>query len=297
MDQTPGTSVEVAPDIRRVLAPNPSALTGPGTNSYLIGREDLAVVDPGPDDPAHLDALLAAAGDAPIAAILVTHAHLDHSALVPRLAAATGAPVLAFGDARAGRSAAMRRLAADDGALGGGEGVDLGFAPDRRLADGETVAVGGIEVTALHTPGHFGGHLAFAAGDAILSGDLVMGWASTLVSPPDGDVTDFMASCRRLRVLAPRLLLPGHGDGVADPAARIDWLIEHRLAREAQILEALAVGPAAPPELVSRVYADTARSLWPAAERNVLAHLVDLVGRGRVAPDGPSGPTAVFRLT
>ena len=225
MDQRPGEAVEVAPGVRRVLAPNPSPLTGPGTNSYLIGRGELAVVDPGPDEPRHLEALTAAAGGERVALILVTHAHLDHSALAPALAARTGAPVAAFGDARAGRSPAMAALA---GGVGGGEGVDAGFAPDRRLADGEAVEVGGARIEALHTPGHMGNHLAFAVGYVVLTGDLVMGWASTLVSPPDGDVAAFMASCERLRGRAPRLLLPGHGDAVADPAARIDWLLAHR---------------------------------------------------------------------
>ncbi len=295
MDQTPGTSVEVAPAVRRVLAPNPSALTGPGTNSYLIGRGEIAVVDPGPDDAAHLAALLAASAGERVALILVTHAHLDHSALAARLSARTGAPVAALGDARAGRSAAMEALAAR-GDLGGGEGVDEGFAPDRRLADGEAVEVGGLRAVALHTPGHFGNHLAFGLGDVVLTGDLVLGWASTLVSPPDGDLGAFMASCERLRALGPRLLLPGHGEAVTDPAGRIDWLVAHRRAREAQIRDALGRGPAGPSALVARIYADTPRALWPAAERNVLAHLVDLAERGIVEPDGALGPRATFRL-
>ena len=294
MDQRPGQVVEIAPGVRRVLAPNPSALTGPGTNSYLIGRGEVAVVDPGPDDPEHLDALLAAAAGERIAVILVTHAHLDHSPLAAPLSARTGAPVAAFGDARAGRSAAMEALAGED--LGGGEGVDAAFAPDRRLADEEVVEVGEARIEALHTPGHFGNHLAFALGDVVLTGDLVMGWASTLVSPPDGDVGAFMASCERLRARAPRLLLPGHGEAVADPVARIDWLLAHRREREAQILAALGDGPADPATLVARVYSDTPRALWPAAGRNVLAHLVDLAGRGVVAHDGRLGPLAAFRL-
>ena len=290
MDQTPGTAVEVGP-VRRVLAPNPSPLTGPGTNSYLIGRGEVAVVDPGPDEPAHLDALLAATAGERVTLILVTHAHRDHSALAPRLAARTGAPVAAFGDARAGRGTALEGLD-----LGGGEGVDSGFALDRRLADGEVVTVGDAAVTALHTPGHFGNHLSFALGDVVLTGDLVMGWASTLVSPPDGDVSAFLASCMRLRALGARLLLPGHGEAVTEPAARIDWLVAHRREREAQILDALGHGPADPAALVARVYADTPRALWPAAERNVLAHLIDLAARGIVAHDGPLGPSSHFRL-
>ena len=295
MDQQPGTCVAVADGVRRVLAPNPSPLTGPGTNSYLVGRGELAVVDPGPDDPAHLGALLEAIAGERVAAILVTHAHLDHSALSRRLAAATGAPVLAFGDARAGRSEAMEALAAR-GALRGGEGVDAAFAPDRRVADGEAVRVGGMSVVALHTPGHFGNHLSFSIGDVALSGDLVLGWASTLVSPPDGEVAAFLASCVRLRALGARALLPGHGDVVTEPASRIDWLVAHRHEREAQIVKALRMGPATAAGLVERLYVDTPRHLWPAAERNVLAHLIDLAGRGLAACAGPLAPGSAFRL-
>ena len=294
MDQRPGEAVEVAPDVRRVLAPNPSPLTGPGTNSYLIGRHEIAVVDPGPDGPAHLDALMGALGDAHVAAILVTHAHRDHSPLAAALSERMGAPVAAFGDARSGRSPAMEALAARG--IGGGEGVDAGFRPDRCLADGERLEVGGVAIEALHTPGHFGNHMAFALGDVVLTGDLVMGWASTLVSPPDGEVAAFRASCERLRARRPRLLLPGHGEVVADPEARIAWLVAHRREREAQVVAALAEGPSDPHALVARLYADTPRALWAAAERNVLAHLIDLAARGLVAHDGPLGPRSTFRL-
>lgn len=291
MDQTPGTVAEVG-GVRRVLAPNPSPLTGPGTNTYVIGRGEVAVVDPGPDDPAHLAALLGAVVEERVTLILVTHAHRDHSALAPRLSAATGAPVLAFGDARAGRRPALEGLD-----LGGGEGVDTGFAPDRRLADGERVKVGTETVMALHTPGHFGNHMSFALRDMVLSGDLAMGWASTLISPPDGDVSAFMASCERLRSVGPRLLLPGHGGPVDNPAGRLDWLVAHRREREAQVLEALATGPADAEALVARIYTDTPRHLWPAARRNVLAHLIDLAARGVAAPQGPLGSRTTFRLT
>ena len=288
MDQTAGSVVEVG-GVRRILAPNPSPLTGPGTNSYAIGRGVVAVADPGPADPWHLAALLAATDGERIAAILVTHAHRDHSALVPELARRTGAPVLAFGGAAAGRPRVPEGLD-----LGGGEGVDTAFAPDRTLRDGEVVEVGGVAVTALHTPGHMGNHMAFAVGDAILTGDVAMGWASTLISPPDGDVSAFLASCVRLREAEPRLLLPGHGEVVADPTARLDWLVAHRREREAQIREALRDGPATVAALVSRLYADVPRHLHPAAERNVLAHLLDLIARGVVAP--PRSPGAPFRL-
>jgi glyoxylase-like metal-dependent hydrolase (beta-lactamase superfamily II) len=274
------------PGLRRVRAGNASAMTFTGTNSYLVGRGTVALIDPGPDDPAHLAAILAALDPGErIAAILVTHAHLDHSALAPAAARATGAPVLAYGDATAGRTAGGPDL-------GGGEGVDAGFRPDRTLADGEALAVGDEALVALHTPGHFGNHLSFLWRDRVFSGDLAMGWASTLISPPDGDLSAFLASAARLRELDSAALMPGHGDPVADPAARLEWLIAHRLARSAAILDALARGPATIPALTRAIYTDTPPALLPAAQRNVLAHLLHLERDSAVAADPAPAPDA-----
>lgn len=291
----PGRAETVAPGIRRLLAPNPSPMTYRGTNTYLVGAEEIAVIDPGPRDDAHLAAILDACVSGQITAILVTHAHLDHSPLARPLADKTGAPVYAFSDATGGRSAVMQRLAAT-GLMRGGEGVDVGFQPDRSLADGDTLAGAGWHLTALHTPGHFGNHLCFAFGERLFSGDLVMGWASSLVSPPDGDLTDFMASCRRLRSRTWAQFLPGHGDVISDPAGRLDWLIDHRRSREAALLAALADGPATADALARRIYTDTPAALLPAAARNVLAHMIDLYGKNIVAPEGPLTADAVFLL-
>lgn len=283
--------------LRRLTAPNPSPMAFRGTNTYLLGTRGLAVIDPGPNDPAHLEAILAAVGPGQrITHILVTHAHLDHSPLARPLARETGAPVLAFGDARAGRSAVMTRLA-EAGLAGGGEGVETGFAPDATLADGAEVAGDGWRLRALHTPGHFGNHLCFAAGDTLFTGDLVMGWASSLVSPPDGDLTDFMASCARLAGHRWRVMHPGHGAPIADPAARLDWLIAHRRTREAQIRAALAEAPGTAETLARRIYADTPPELLPAAARNVFAHLVDLAGRDLARAEGPLSAEARFHAT
>ena len=173
-----------APEALRVItADNPSPLTGPGTNTFLLGRASIAVIDPGPDLPAHRAAILAAAGPGRISHILVTHAHLDHSGGARALAQATGAPILGFGPPEAGRSALMQRLARDGG-LEGGEGLDHGFNPDIRLTDGQSVETDEWVLTALHTPGHFAGHLSFQWGNQILCGDVVMGWATTVISPP-----------------------------------------------------------------------------------------------------------------
>jgi glyoxylase-like metal-dependent hydrolase (beta-lactamase superfamily II) len=294
-----GVPVTLAPGLRRILAPNPSPMTFWGTNTYLLGRRGLAVIDPGPDLPAHLEAILdALRPEQRITHILVTHAHLDHAPLARRLSDATGAPVLAFGDARSGRSAVMERLA-EEGLAGGGEGVDAGFAPDIALPDAAEVEGDGWQLTALHTPGHFGNHMCFAwrEAEALFTGDLVMGWASSLVSPPDGDLTDFMASCARLASARWQSFHPGHGAPVEDPAARLDWLIAHRRSREAQIRAALAEAPGSPDALARRIYAETPPALLPAAARNVFAHLVDLAGRGLVRPAGPLSAEAEFHPT
>lgn len=284
---------ELAPALRRLRAPNPSPMTHTGTNTYLVGETELAVIDPGPDDPAHLAALLAAIGDARVTHILVTHAHLDHSALAPALARATGAPVLGFGPPEAGRSPRMQALAAA-GHAGGGEGLDRGFRPDATLADGEVVAGAGWRLAALHTPGHFAGHLSYLHGDTLFSGDLAMGWASTLVSPPDGDVTQYMASLERLQRLPLARLLPGHGAPVEDPAARLAWLHAHRTARRDALLAALGPEPRGIPDLTAELYADTPPRLRPAAERNVFAHLIDLVDRNHVEARPGLTPDAAY---
>lgn len=291
-----GMAEEIGGGIRRILAPNPAPMTFWGTNTYLLGHRQIAVIDPGPEDPAHLRAILNALGPGQeISHILVTHAHLDHSPLAARLSAETGAPVLAYGDAAAGRSPVMQALA-QTGLIGGGEGVDVEFTPDLVLCDGERICGDGWTITAHWTPGHFGNHMCFATGDTVLTGDLVMGWASSLVSPPDGDLTQFMTSCARLRALGAARLLPGHGAAIDAPAARLDWLIAHRHAREAAILGALAEGPLTPDRIAARIYTETPPRLMPAATRNVLAHLVDLTHRARVAPEDALRADSRFHL-
>ncbi|SMX34640.1 MBL fold metallo-hydrolase [Actibacterium lipolyticum] len=276
-----GQVEQLEPGVRRILAPNPSPMTFRGTNTYLLGKGAVTVIDPGPAYNAHLQAIMRALGpDEQITHILVTHSHLDHSPLAPALAQATGAKVYAFGDSKAGQRAALAQLTG----LGGGEGVDKGFAPDITLADGETLSVGDIDVTAIWTPGHMANHLCFATQDIVFTGDHVMGWATSMVSPPDGDLTAFMESLEKLKGRSDRVFFPAHGAPVITPAKRIESLIAHRRGREAQILKALEHGPATANDLAARIYTDTPKALLPAASRNVLAHLIDLTERNLTKP-------------
>jgi hydroxyacylglutathione hydrolase len=285
--------VPISPKVRRLRAGNPSVLTGTGTNTYLVGTDDLAVIDPGPDLEDHLAAILQATHGRRVSAIIVTHAHQDHSALAPRLAAATGAEVLAFGQARDGMSA---RMAALGNGLGvSGEGLDLSFTPDRRLWDGDFVTGPDWELRVLHTPGHLGGHICLALGRTLLSGDHVMGWSTSIVSPPEGDMGDYMASLARLSGEAWELALPGHGQPITDPGARIAELAAHRRMREAQVLEKLADGAATAAALTTRIYQNIAPGLLPAATRNVLAHLIDLASRNLVSADPDITPCALWQ--
>lgn len=285
------TEAEIlGPGLRRLRAPNPGPLTGSGTNSYLLGEGRVTVIDPGPEDPAHLAALEAAlAPGERIEQVLVTHAHRDHSALARPLAARWEAPVLAYGTASAGRSPLPAALAGLAG-VGGGEGLDADFVPDRSLADGEVLALPCGSVTALWTPGHIGNHLCFLWQGFAFSGDHVMGWSSSIVSPPDGDMRAYMASLDRLAAVRAQRLWPGHGEAVEDPAARIAELVAHRRARETAIRAALDPTPQEIAALTRRVYTDTPDGLIAAAERNVLAHLIALCRSGEARAAAPARP-------
>lgn len=285
---------ELEPGVRRIVAPNPSPMTLTGTCTYLVGHGDVAVIDPGPEDRTHLQALIDALEPGErISHVFVTHAHLDHSPGAAPLAAAVGSRVHAFGPPEAGRSEVMRDLAAR-GMAGGGEGVHRDFAPDVILADGETIARGDWALRALHTPGHFCNHLCFLWGDIAFTADHVMGWASTLISPPDGDLRDYFRSLAKLEAEAARVFYPGHGAPVHDTAPRIAELAAHRRLRSQQILAELSHQPRTAAELTRAIYTDTPPALLGAAERNVFAHLIEMTQENIVSSLESLSPDSAF---
>ncbi len=282
--------------IRVILAPNPSPMTFTGTNTYLLGTTDLVVIDPGPQDATHLNAILQAVQPGQkITHILVTHSHLDHSPLARALADVTSAKIYAYGASGSGRSQIMQDLI-DSGFPIAGEGIDSSFTPDVCLADGEILRGTDWQITAHWTPGHLGNHMCFQFNSALFTGDLVMGWASSLVSPPDGDLTDFMESCRKLETIRVDTYFPGHGEPITAPKERLEWLISHRLMREQQILQALTQGPASARHLAQIIYTDTQERLMPAATRNVLSHLIDLYRKKKVSPLSELSAESQFQL-
>ncbi len=287
-----GEAEPLGEGLQVVTAPNAGPMTFTGTRSYILGEEEVAVIDPGPEDMAHYQALKKALKGRRVSHILVTHSHVDHTPLAARLSRDTGAPVLGFGPSGAGMSAVMQELARAGG-LEGGEGVDAGFAPDIRLKDGDKISGRGWQVEALHTPGHMSNHMCFAWNGALFSGDHVMGWSTTLVSPPDGDLTQFIASLHRLRGRREGLYYPGHGAPLPEAHKMLDYQLKHRQMREAQILAFLPEGTI--PEITARVYAGVDSHLLPLAARNVFSHLIDLHGRGLVRCTGPLRFTARFK--
>lgn len=265
------------PLVRRLTADNASAYTYTGTQTYLVGQRDVAVIDPGPDSAPHVEAILAATAGATIRAILCTHTHRDHSPAAASLKAATGAPVIGC--------AALVPADAGDGI---DAAYDLAYAPDRVLGDGESVEGDGWTLTAVTTPGHTSNHLCFALpqAEALFSGDHVMGWSTSIVSPPDGDMGAYMASLDRLIGRTETVYYPGHGDPIDRPQRVVRGMLGHRRQREGQILRRLALGPATIADLVAAMYAGLDEKLRGAAARSVLAHLIDLERRVRVTDLG-----------
>lgn len=290
-DPAYGQAVEVAPGVRRLTAGNPGPFTFHGTNSYIIGRGRVAVIDPGPD-PSHAETLVAATEGETVTHILVTHTHRDHVAAAPRLQAMTGATTFGAGPHRPARTPLAGETAMLDAA------ADTAFTPDVRLADGAVIEDDGWRFSAVATPGHTANHLCFAlaGADILFSGDHVMAWSTSIVAPPDGAMADFMHSLDRLLARPERRYLPGHGGPVTDAQNYVRALKRHRQMREAAMLAELAKAPRTIPDLVATIYRDTDPSLHPAAGLSVLAHLEDLMSRREVANDGAPGIAGLYRL-
>lgn len=256
----------LSPLVRRICADNPGVMTGPGTNTYLIGVDEIAVIDPGPDDAAHLDAVAGCGGDR-IRWILLTHTHPDHGPGAAGLKERTGAEILAF-EAR--------------------DGIEV----DGTLADGDMVEGTEWRLTALHTPGHASNHLCFLLEEerCLFTGDHVMDGSTVVIKPPDGDMVQYLASLERIRDLRLSMLAPAHGHPIEDPKARIEWYLQHRVEREAQLAAALQdAGSATVDELVATVYADVDAERHPIARHSVFAHLLKLQGEGKVEGDDLDG--------
>ncbi|SFP04714.1 Glyoxylase, beta-lactamase superfamily II [Mesorhizobium sp. NFR06] len=289
-DPAYGQAVTVAPDVLRITARNPSPFTFHGTNSYIVGRDALAVIDPGPEDDAQLETLLAAIRGRPVSHIFVSHTHRDHSPLAARLKERTGAPLLAEGPHRPARALRIGEVNPLDAS------ADLGFIPDVALADNDLTQGDGWAIRTVLTPGHTANHAVFAleGTGTLFSADHVMAWSTSIVAPPDGAMADYMSSLDKLLARDDRLLLPGHGGPVTRPGSFMRGLKTHRKMRERAILERVRAGDRTIKEMVAAIYRDTDPRLHGAAALSVLAHLEDLVARGLVATEGEPAIDGIF---
>ena len=288
----PGVAEEVAPDIRWMLCDNPSPFTFTGTMSYIVGRGKVAIIDPGPDDEAHAKALLDAVRGETVTHIVVTHTHRDHSPNAARIKAATGAPIYAEGVHRASRPFY------DSEKMLTGSGADRDFRPDFEVRDGDVIDGDGWRLESVATPGHTANHMAFAWPERGVNfvGDHVMGWSTSIVSPPDGSMVDYMDSLHKLARRDEQLYFSGHGPQIPEAPRFVRFLIRHRQAREASILHRLGKGEADIPTLVRAIYIGIDQRLVGAAGYSVLAHLEDLVARGVVLTEGDPVIAGRYRL-
>ena len=283
------TSVEISPLIRRVLAHNPNAFTFHGTGTYIVGRGKVAVIDPGPLIDEHVAALTAAVAGETVTHILVTHTHNDHSPAAAPLKATTGAKTYGFGPHGAGKKSEGVDVE---------EGGDMAFHPDEKVTDGDVIKGEGWTFDCLYTPGHTSNHICFALREekALFSGDHVMGWSTTVIAPPDGDMAQYLASLEKLIPRDEQLYYPTHGNPIRNPQRFVAKLIEHRHARERQIATCLKDGLTRIPDIVAVIYSEIDKKLHPAASMSVLAHLKHMVATGRATTDGASNPRSEYRL-
>jgi glyoxylase-like metal-dependent hydrolase (beta-lactamase superfamily II) len=283
-----GRLESVAPGIRRIVADNPGPFTFRGTGTYVVGEGEVAVIDPGPDLAEHIEALLAGLSGERVTHILVTHTHRDHSPAAAAVKAATGAPTYGFGPHAGGKR----------GEVGVEEGGDWDFTPDITVADGDEIAGHHWRFAAVHTPGHTSNHLCFALADSgvLFSGDHVMGWSTSVIAPPDGDMAAYMASLDKLLARRDAVYWPTHGPAITEPHDHVRAFIAHRREREAGIVECLDAGIGRVDAMVELLYVGLNPNLRRAAGRSVLAHLIDLIGRGSVLCDGAPTVDATYRL-
>ena len=284
-----GRLESVAPLIRRIVARNPSPFTFRGTGTYVVGQGEVAVIDPGPDLADHIEALLAGLSGERVTHILITHTHRDHSPAAQALKEVTGAPTFGFGPHAGGQRG--------DPAVE--EGGDWDFVPDVAMRDGDRIAGRGWAFEAVHTPGHTSNHLCFALSDSgvLFSGDHVMGWSTSIIAPPDGDMAAYMASLDKLLSRPDRVYWPTHGPAITEPRAHVQAFIAHRREREAGILDCLSAGIGRIDAIVERLYVGLQPGLRGAAGRSVQAHLIDLVGRGLVESDGAPTLDTHYRIS
>ncbi len=287
-DPVYATPVEISPLIRRVLARNPNAFTFHGTGTYIVGRGKVAVIDPGPLIDEHVEALARTLKNETVTHILVTHTHSDHSPAAAPLKALTGAKTYGFGRHGGGKSA--------DG-VNVEESGDMSFVPDVVVGDGDIIEGGGVRFEALFTPGHTSNHVCYSLSEekALFSGDHVMGWSTTVIAPPDGDMVQYFASLGKLTARDERIYYPTHGNPVVQPQAFVRALIGHRQARELQIAECLRRGIATIADIVPVIYSEVDRKLHPAAARSVLAHMQHMVATGRARCEGEAGPASIYQ--
>ncbi len=292
MDFTYGVPQEVAPGVRRVVAENPSPFTFKGTNTFVVGEREVAIIDPGPEDDAHLEAVMHAVGPARVTHILLTHTHRDHSDGIPALQARTNAPVYAFGHTGKPRGAGPASLT-------GKAFVDEAFTPDEPVRDGDTIYGNGWAFDAIHTPGHAPDHLCFAlVGERLVfSGDHVMGWNTTVVAPPEGNMGDYLASLEKLLGRHDKLFFPAHGGRIETPRRVVKAYLMHRKMRESAIRACLEDGMRTNPQIVGKIYPGLDASLLAAASLSVHAHLEHLIQKGFVTSnDETPGIQSSFAL-
>ena len=290
------SAVKLQDGLMRLRAPNPSPMTSTGTNTYILGRKELIIIDPGPNSEVHLRNIMKIIpNNTKVTHILITHSHLDHSGLAPKLSKILNAPTLAFGTTFDGLSNDMKNMC-KMGLTSEKFGIDTNFVPDHFLKDKEKICSREWEIVAHHTPGHLSNHICYQYLDRLFTGDHIMEWSTSVISPPEGDVSQFITSCEKIYNLHCQKFYPGHGSPVENPSERIAELVEHRKKREIEILDFLKNRDATISQITKNIYLNIDQNLLGIASKNVKAHLVDLIIKKQVTVDDISSDTAIYSL-